>query len=156
MTITEPKARRTILRRNGKCFVCLKGGHISTNCPSRAKCFNCEGRHHVTICERIRSTLTFRNVVSEEATPLGSGSSQDRSRDPGTSVMHISNNATFVLLQTAQAFVCRPDNLQFGLNAHMKFDSCSQRSYITSQAGEQLNLPTIGKETLLIKTFGDN
>ena len=41
MTITEPKARRTILRQNGKCFVCLKGVHISTNCPSKAKCLNC-------------------------------------------------------------------------------------------------------------------
>ena len=156
MTVTEPKARRTILRRNGKCFVFLKGGHISTNCPSRAKYFNCEGRHHVTICERIRNTLTSRNVVREEASPRGSGSCQDGSRDAGTSAMHISNNANSVLLQIAQAFVCRPDNKQLGLNAHVIFDSCSQRSYITSQAREKLNLPTIGKETLLIKTFGDN
>ena len=156
MTVTEPKARRTILRRNGKCFMCPKGGHISTNCPSRAKCFNCEGRHHVTICERIRNTLTSRNVVREEASPRGSGSCQDGSRDAGTSAMHISNNANSVLLQIAQAFVCRPDNEQLGLNAHVIFDSCSQRSYITSQAREKLNLPTIGKETLLIKTFGDN
>ena len=156
MTTTEPKARRTILRRNGKCFVCLKGGHISTNCPSRAKCFNCEGRHHVTICERIRNTLTSRNVVREEASPRGSGSCQDGSRDAGTSEMHISNNVNSVLLQIAQAFVCRPDNEQLGLNAHVIFDSCSQRSYKTSQAREKLNLPTIGKETLLIKTFGDN
>ena len=104
MTITEAKARRTILRRNGKCFVCLKGGpHISTNCPSKSKCFNCEGRHHVTICERIRNI---------------------------------------------------PDYQQLGLNVHVIFDSCSQRPYITSKACEQLNLPTIGKETLLI--IGDN
>ena len=40
------------------------------------------------------------------------------------------------------------------MNAHMIFDSCSQRSYITSMTREQLNLPTVGKETLLIKTFG--
>ena len=71
--------------------------------------------------------------------------------------MHVSNNANCVLLQVAQAFVCRPDNQQLGWNAHVIFDSCcSQRSYITSNACEQLNLPTIGKETLLIKTFGDN
>ena len=156
MTITEPKARRTVLRRNGKCFVCLKGGHISTNCPSRAKCFNCGGRHHVTICKRIRNTLTSRNVVREEAPPCGSDSSQERSRDAGTSAMHSSNNANSVLLQIARAFVCRLDDHQFGLNAHVIFDSCSQRSYITSQARERLNLPTIGKETLLNKTFGDN
>ena len=68
--------------------------------------------------------------------------------------MHISNNS--VLLQIAQAFVCRPDNQQLGLNARVIFDSCSQRSYITSQAREKLNLPIFGKETLLIKTFGDN
>ncbi|XP_068715994.1 uncharacterized protein [Montipora foliosa] len=121
-----------------------------------AKCFNCEGRHHVTICERIRNIPTSRNVVSDEATPHGSGSSQDRSREAGTSAMHVSNNANSVLLQVVQAFVCRPDNQQLGLNAHVIFDSCSQRSYITSKACEQLNLPTIGKETLLIKTFGDN
>ena len=80
MTITEPKARRTILRQNDKCFVFLKGGHISTNRPSRAKCFNCEGRHHVTISERIRNTLTSTNVVRKEAPPRGSGSSQDWSK----------------------------------------------------------------------------
>ena len=64
--------------------------------------------------------------------------------------MHISNNANSVLLQIAQAVVCRPDNQQLGLNAHVIFDSCSQRSYITNQAREKGN---IGKETLLIKTF---
>ena len=133
MTITEPKARRTILRRNGQCFVCQKGGHISTNCPSRAKYFNCEDRHHVTICERIRNIPTSRNVVSEEATPSESGSSLDRSRDAGTLAMHNGNDATSVLLQVAQSFVCRPDNQQFGLNAQVIFYFCSQRSYIASQ-----------------------
>ena len=156
LTVTEPKTRRTILRRNGRCFVCLKSGHISVNCQSRAKCFNCEGRHHVTICERTRNTVTSRNLVSEGATPHGSEPPQDRSGDTGASTMHISNNVNSVLLQTAQAFVCRPDNPEIGLNAHMIFDSCSQRSYITSTAREQLNLPTVGKETLLIKTFGDD
>ena len=156
MTITEPKTRRTILRRSGRCFVCLKSGHISTNCLSKAKCFNCDGRHHVAICERTKNVPSSRNLVTEEVTPYRSEPSQDRSGDAGTSAMHISNNGNSVLLQTAQAFVCRPDNQEFGLNAHVIFDSCSQRSYITSKAREQLNLPTVGKETLLIKTFGDN
>ena len=61
-----------------------------------------------------------------------------------------------MLLQTAQAFVCRPENKEIGFKTHVIFDSCSQRSYITSKTREQLNLPTIGKETLLIKTFGNN
>ena len=52
MTITETKARRTMFRRSGRCFVCLKSGHISPNRQSRVKCFNCECRHYVTICEK--------------------------------------------------------------------------------------------------------
>ena len=40
-TITELKARRTILRRSGRCFVCLKEGHITPICQSKARCFNC-------------------------------------------------------------------------------------------------------------------
>ena len=136
--------------------MCLKSGHISANCPSTAKCFNCEGRHHVTIFERTNNTVTSRNSSSEGATPHRSEPPQDTSGDTGASTMHIGNNVNSVLLQTAQAFVCRPDNQEIGVNAHMIFDSCSQRSYITSKTREQLNLPTVGKETLLIKTFGDD
>ena len=50
----------------------------------------------------------------------------------------------------------RPDNQETGMYTQVIFDSRSQRSYITSKTGEQLKLPTVGKETLLIKTFGDN
>lgn len=84
------------------------------------------------------------------------GSTHGGSKDTGTSTMHISSNNSPVLLQTAQAFVCRPENQETGVNATVIFDSCSQRSYITSQTCEKLNLPVIVKETLLIKTFGDN
>ena len=64
-TITEPKARRTILRRSGRCFVCLKAGHITPGCQSKAKCFNCGARHHVAICENpqkpVQPSTEFRN-----------------------------------------------------------------------------------------------
>ena len=63
---------------------------------------------------------------------------------------------TLYCLQTAQAFVSRPDNQETRMYTQVIFDSCSQRSYITSKTREQLKLPTVGKETLLIKTFGDN
>ena len=71
--------------------------------------------------------------------------------------MHVGSNNNSVLLQTAQAFISRPDNQETGKYTQVIFDSCShQRSYITSKTREQLNLPTVGKETLLIKTFVDN
>ena len=64
-TITEPKARRTILRGSSRCFVCLKAGHITPGCQSKAKCFNCGARHHVAICENpqkpVQPSNEFRN-----------------------------------------------------------------------------------------------
>ena len=150
-TITEPKARRTILRRSGRCFVCLKAEHyITPGCQSKAKCINCGGGHHVAICENPQKPVQPSSSGAESASLSKSETSQERFRDVG------SNNNS-VLLQTAQAFVSRPDNQETGKYTQVIFDSCShQRSYITSKTREQLNLPTVGKETLLIKTFGDN
>ena len=94
---------------------------------------------------------------TESASLSRSETSQERSRDVGTSTMHVGSNNNSVLLQTAQAFISRPDNQETGKYTQVIFDSCShQRSCITSKTREQLNLPTVGKETLLIKTFGDN
>ena len=49
-TVTNVAARKEILKRHGRCFVCLRRGYISRNCPSNIKCFKCSGRHHVSIC----------------------------------------------------------------------------------------------------------
>ena len=70
--------------------------------------------------------------------------------------MHVGSNNNSILLQTAQAFVSRPDNQETGMYTQVIFDSCSQRSYITSKTREQLKLPSVGKEILLLKPFGDN
>ena len=48
--VTEPDARKRILRELRRCFVCLKSGHIGRNCNSRSRCFHCQGRHHASIC----------------------------------------------------------------------------------------------------------
>ena len=70
--------------------------------------------------------------------------------------MHVGNNNNSILLQTARAFVSRPDNQESGMYTQVIFDSCSQISYITCKTREQLKLATVGKETLQIKRFGDN
>lgn len=38
--VSDVKARKDILRKKGRCFVCLKGQHISKNCTSNLKCSN--------------------------------------------------------------------------------------------------------------------
>lgn len=57
------------------------------------------------------------------------------------------------MLQTAQALIGNA-SVSTGIRARVIFDSGSQKSYITQRARNQLNSPTISKESLLIKTFG--
>jgi len=49
-SITDPSERKQILRRSGRCFVCLRKHHTSRECRSSLKCNKCNGRHHVSIC----------------------------------------------------------------------------------------------------------
>ena len=62
---------------------------------------------------------------------------------------------TLILLQTARARVSRADNQNYEINARVLFDSGSQRSYVKSNLKEQLAVPTLRKEKLIIKTFGN-
>ena len=48
--VSSYEARRKILLRSGRCFVCLRKGHVGKNCRSTYKCFSCSGRHHSSIC----------------------------------------------------------------------------------------------------------
>ena len=59
-----------------------------------------------------------------------------------------------VLLQTALAEVKAPAKLS-GRNFRFVFDSGSQKSYVTVEVKNNLSLPVVGKDKLLIKTFGD-
>ena len=41
-------------------------------------------------------------------------------------------------------------------NVRLVFDSCSQRSCVTQAVKEKLQLPVVGRDSLLIKTFGES
>ena len=70
-----------------------------------------------------------------------------------TTNMHVSA-INSVLLQTAPAEVKAPGKPR-GRNFRFVFDSGSQKSYVTVDVKNALSLPIVGKDKLLIKTFGD-
>ena len=47
--VTNHAARKDILIKQGRCFVCLRKDHLSKNCPSKHECFKCKGKHHISI-----------------------------------------------------------------------------------------------------------
>ena len=50
-TVTDVGARKQILRSSGRCYNCLRKGHIGRHCRSLSKCQQYKGRHHISICE---------------------------------------------------------------------------------------------------------
>ena len=48
--VTDPAERKQILKKKGRCFICLRKFHTSHECRSSLKCSSCRGRHHVSIC----------------------------------------------------------------------------------------------------------
>lgn len=66
--VMSREERRHILRGSGRCFVCLRKGHMVRNCRSKLKCNNCNGRHHSSLYLKSTSEGATR-VVSEQPTP---------------------------------------------------------------------------------------
>ena len=121
ITVTDPNARKKIIRERKRCFVCLRGGHISRDCRSTSKCFRCQGKHHVSICGSHADIRAVDNAATRSvATPHKQNRSQQVTQNtshnpqsPSVST-HISTSCnssnTAVLLQTARAKVHRVDS----------------------------------------------
>ena len=49
--VLDPKTRKTLLLKYGRCFLCLVKGHRASNYSSKIKCLNCNRSHHVALCD---------------------------------------------------------------------------------------------------------
>ena len=150
--VADIGARREALRKAGRCYVCLRKGHISRNCRSAGNCNKCRGRHHNTICPRGHEGATH---------PPTAGDQRPTSEAPGNTP--VSTNVTYidsrtpVLLQTARVRLYFPSDGAVPpscVEARAIMDSGSQRTYVTSRLKESLRLPSERMESLHIKMFG--
>ena len=147
--VTDVAARRAILRKKGKCFLCLRSGHIIKHCDSQYKCQKCGGHHHLSICEKNANKPPApggkveqqHDPVRQQHDPVrqqqvnqpSTKSETAQGTQTETSTMYVESN-TAVLLQTAQSLVGKVGSELVGKhNARIVFDSCSQRSYISNR-----------------------
>eukprot|EP00112_Aurelia_sp_Birch-Aquarium-sp1_P006125 Seg1684.1 transcript_id=Seg1684.1/GoldUCD/mRNA.D3Y31 product="hypothetical protein" protein_id=Seg1684.1/GoldUCD/D3Y31 len=150
-TVTDHIVRRKILTRKNRCFICLRANHLARNCRSNMTCLKCNRRHHSTICECYSKAGTSER--GNEADQKRSSVEAKVPESTSTTNMHVSARNS-VLLQTARADVKAPGKAR-GRRLRFVFDSGSQKSYVTVEVKNALGLPVIGKDKLLIKTFGD-
>lgn len=50
--VTNPDARRQILKKSGRCFNCLMKGHVGKRCRSFPQYQTCKRRHYLSICSQ--------------------------------------------------------------------------------------------------------
>ena len=131
--VSDVKTRITILRKKGRCFICLRSGHIASKCPSNYSCRLCNKRHNISICDKVLGQ-TKETIIGTTQTTSGGD----------------------ILLQTGRAKVFNTDQSRKYVHARILLDGGSQCSYICDSVRSALDLPTICKEKVISKTFGQN
>ena len=90
-----------MLRQKGRCFRCLRTGHLANQCENSKVCDICGLRHHASICENRgkegQSIPHGRSTVTKEGSTLNP--SVPSFEAPTTSMFV--NSKSSVLLQTA-------------------------------------------------------
>ena len=95
--VTQVDERKQLLRRTGRCFSCLRKGHLSRNCRTTSRCQTCRGKHPTTVSQSAtESTTSNFNPSAPEFTPTEHASTL------------CVNASKPVLLQTASAIVSNP------------------------------------------------
>ena len=125
--------------------MCLRKDHISRNCSAKFKSHNCKGRHHVSICPANLIPLQ----PMEPETPVPTPGPQQQwltAQTASNSVVFHTDSTTPVFLQTAQALVYNPQQPEVKVRARIILDSGSQRTYLTNNLKDILQLPTLEKE----------
>ena len=146
--VIAPHNRKNILMKSGKCFICLRVGHRSFKCFSKAKCKNCKGRHHVAICSANSSSNCPdpAPAISRE-TQAEAASASSLNVHATSWVGSTASSGVKVALQTALAYVN-------GVKMRILFDTGSQKTFISRKAASKLSVVPVRSEKLGIKAFG--
>ena len=160
--VSSSKARKSILQRDGRCFVCLRTGHLSRSCQNKRNCRNCGGRHHQSICSALDIQEKETEQLKENGATIVSQANSAVVRQQGesqpenqvvTAAARSNTSNRGVVLQTAKTYAFGPDPNSKQL-LRVLFDLCSQRTYISEELKQKLKLKSLKTETLNLNTFG--
>ena len=142
-------SRIEILKKDSRCFLCLKKGHISKHCLSKYECRKCNGRHNISICSKSKNDFTKDDSKKNDLKNDDPNSYQSSSNQ----VIAHAGVLKGSLLQTARAQICNIETEET-LTTRILFDTGSQRTYITENLRKLLKLKTLRTENVIINTFG--
>ena len=108
--VTDIESRKSILRKQNRCFICLKRSHIAKDCRSGWNCRRCRKSHHVSICSNNDTTISNEAESANESSQL------------------VVNTSNCVLIQTALAKVFN-HVVKKDVKVRLLFDNGSQRTF---------------------------
>ena len=126
-TIADPTTHLDILRKEGRCFLCLSRGHRVNNCTSTRRCRKCNQKLHQSICK-----MTNEPSTSNAA----SGSNTDPTIANPSTALNVQCKSR-VLLQTARTSAQSADSDEL-FPIRILFDGGSERSCITTDLMKKL------------------
>ena len=105
-------SRCNVLRQEGRCYVCLKRGHIAASCRSQNRCFTCKGKYYSAICHE---------QIFEQRKKEAESENQPKTPEKTTNLRADATNS--LLLKTAQVLICHPVDQKKVIHARAMFDS---------------------------------
>lgn len=149
MTVINIDDRKRTVKEKQLCFNCL-GRHRIANCKSINTCKICGKRHHTSICNKAEQYT--QNEAKTETENYNS-----EKLDSNLSVASMQSLTTSVraqvLLKTAIVTVSS-DKTHFS-QANTLFDEGAQRSFITKDMADKLNLKPVRNEDITVSGFGE-
>ena len=135
--VADISSRWEMIKKKKLCFNCF-GNHKISECHSKHNCRKCQRRHHTSLCNgspvQPKENLNATNSA------------------PDLHASAVQQNST-VFLKTAVAPVWSQTQSN---DAYILFDEGAQRSFITQNLANKLNVQPEGTETLNVAAFGDS
>lgn len=158
-TITCHKECLAIVKSANLCYNCL-ACHKVSQCTSKFTCKECHRKHHTSLChafkpaDRPPSNPQKDLTTSTTSQPIQTTKATTTTEQPPTAVTTASLSTfhtSVCLLKTAIANV--PSGTTT-IEGHILFDEGAQRSFITQDLADELQLQPTGHENISISSFG--
>ena len=129
--VTSITARKEILKRTRRYFVCRESNDISKDCSSRMKCLKCGRQHCISFCasntnHEVKSLHTPAVEGSASLPQSQTSYSPPRESNGRPTILYV-NTSTSILLQNARLAIYQPTEKFL---ARLVLDGGSQRSYV--------------------------
>ncbi|CAC5398787.1 unnamed protein product [Mytilus coruscus] len=128
----------------------LEGNHRVADCNSEKTCKNCNKRHHTSICSKNEAHQQTKSKLTKDNSTY--------KPDISAAVESIHSSTSSVRLQVLWKTAIAPitcDKILF-TSANILFDEGDQRSFITQEMADLLNLRPHKKEAITTSGFGES